>query len=46
MRWLGDLIVYAGIAAVVGFFAYIAIKSRRDAEKGEAEKNKNKAKPQ
>lgn len=38
MRWLGDLIVYAGIAGMVGFFAYVAIKSRMD-------ENKKKPKP-
>jgi len=38
MRWLGDLIVYVGIAAMVGFFAYVAIKSRMD-------EKKNKPKP-
>jgi hypothetical protein len=37
MRWLGDLIVYAGIAVMAGFFVYVAIKSR-------ISKNKNKPK--
>jgi hypothetical protein len=46
MRWLGDLVVYVGLITFVAFFAYVAIKSRRDAEKDDAEKNKNKAKPQ
>jgi hypothetical protein len=38
MRWLGDLIVYVMIAVVVGFFVYVAIKSRMD-------EKKNKPKP-
>jgi hypothetical protein len=38
MRRLGDLIVYVMIAAVVGFFVYVAIKSRMD-------ENKDKPKP-
>ena len=33
MRLLGDLVVYAGAVAIVGFFVYIAIKSRMDAKK-------------
>jgi hypothetical protein len=33
MRWLGDLIVYAGIAVMVGFFVYVAVKSRMDDKK-------------
>jgi len=33
MRWLGDLIVYVGIVAMVGFFVYIAVKSRMDEKK-------------
>ena len=33
MRWLGDLIVYAGIVAMVGFFVYVAVKSRVDEKK-------------
>jgi hypothetical protein len=38
MRWLGDLIVYVMIDVVVGFFVYVAIKSRMD-------EKKNKPKP-
>jgi hypothetical protein len=38
MRLVGDLIVYAGIAVMLGFFAYVAIKSRMD-------EKKNKPKP-
>gem|GEM_PF-6634081 len=33
MRWLGDLIVYVMIAAVVGFFIYVAVKSRMEEKK-------------
>jgi len=33
MKWLGDLVVYLGVAAIVGFFVYVAIKSRMDDKK-------------
>lgn len=33
MRWLSDLIVYAGIAFMVGFFVYVAVKSRMGEKK-------------
>jgi hypothetical protein len=33
MRWLGDLIVYAGIAVFLAFVVYVGIKSRLDEKK-------------
>ena len=33
MRMLGDFIVYGMIATVVGFFVYVAVKSRMDDKK-------------
>lgn len=30
MRWLGNLIVYVGIAVMVSFFVYVAIQSNKN----------------
>jgi len=30
MRWLGDLVVYVGVVAMVGFFVYAAIRSKKN----------------